>query len=378
MRIALISTPFLAVPPRGYGGTELIVSALAEGLHARGHAVTLFATGDSRTRAELRALYPVAQWPPDILTDVNHVSWALQQVARGSFDVVHAHSAVALGMARLVPAVPLIYTLHHERDEALSTFYRHFPEARYVAISADQASREVPLPRLDVVHHGLDPAAYTWTSRPRDYVCFVGRLCEVKGPHTAIHVAGRAGVPIRVAGEVHPPDRTFAEREVLPRLSLPHVTYLGCVGPAAKRPLLRDARALLAPIAWNEPFGLILIEAMLSGCPVLAFGRGSVPELVEDGVTGFVVDTADEMAALLRPDGPVARFDRRRCRARAVERFSAARMVADYERCYARAIAEHAAARAATPAPERATPLDGRTLDDRTLDDRWDTSIRIA
>jgi glycosyltransferase involved in cell wall biosynthesis len=369
MRIAMISTPFVAVPPRGYGGTELIVSTLAEALHARGHQVTLFATGDSQSRAELGALYPVAQWPPDPLTDVNHVSWALQQVRDEPFDVVHAHSAVALGMARLLPALPLVYTLHHERDETLSRFYRYLPRARYVAISADQAAREVALPRLEVIHHGLDPAAHAWTERPGDYLCFVGRFTEVKGPHTAIDVAARAGMPIRVAGEVHAPDHAFAEREVLPRLVASHVTYVGCVGPAAKRPLLRDARALLAPIAWNEPFGLILIEAMLSGCPVVALRRGSVPELVEEGVTGFVADTPDEMVALVRPDGPLARFDRRRCRARAVERFSAARMVADYERCYARAILEQGAPCDDTPVRPRVTARD---------DDEWRGAMRIA
>jgi glycosyltransferase involved in cell wall biosynthesis len=359
MRIAMISTPFVAVPPRSYGGTELVVSALVEELHARGHDVTLFATGDSHTRARLGALYETAQWPPDVLTDLAHASWALGQVADASFDVVHVHSAVALAMARLLPGLPFVYTLHHERDEALSAFYRHCPHAVYVAISADQARREIPLPSLEVIHHGLDPAAYACADRPGDYVCFVGRFAEVKGPHTAIDAAALAGVPIRVAGEVHPPDRAFAERELQPRLARPHVTMLGAVDAAAKRQLLRDARALLAPIAWHEPFGLILIEAMLSGCPVVAFGRGSVPELVEEGVTGFVVQTVEAMARLIRPDGPLDRFDRRRCRARAVERFSRARMITDYERCYARAVAAHAAARGA---PAAGAPAAGRPV----------------
>jgi len=351
MRIAMISTPFLAVPPRGYGGTELVVSELAEGLRGRGHDVTLFATGDSRTSGVLRSLYPTAQWPPDILTDLNHVSWALRQVVGGTFDVVHAHSAVALAMARLLPTLPFVYTLHHERDEALSAFYRYFPGTRFVAISADQAHREVPLPRVEVIHHGLDPAAYEWSARAHDYLCFVGRFTEVKGPHVAIDVAARAGLRIRVAGEVHPPDRAFAEREVEPRLGASHVTYLGSIGAEVKRPLLRDARALLAPIQWHEPFGLILVEAMLSGCPVVAFRRGSVPELVEEGVTGFIVDSADEMAALVRRRDLLPRFDRLRCRARAVERFGRARMVADYERCYLRAMSEHADGRSGSRAP---------------------------
>ncbi|MFL5574617.1 MAG: glycosyltransferase family 4 protein [Gemmatimonadaceae bacterium] len=337
MRIALISTPFLSVPPRTYGGTELVVHELAEGLAACDHDVTLFATGDSTRATELHSLYPQAQWPPETLTDLNHVSWAMQRVREaGNFDVVHAHSAVALACARLLPDVPLVYTLHHAREERLSAFYRYCPAAHYVAISEDQRRREVPLPDVTVIHHGLDPAKYEWTERPADYVAFVGRLSSVKGPHTAIDAAACAGVPIRVAGEVHPPDEEWARRELQPRLVRPHVHHLGCVGLSTKVPLLRDARALLAPIEWNEPFGIILVEAMLSGCPVVAFGRGSVPELVEEGVTGFVAASAEHMVELVRPGGAVDGIDRRRCRERASERFGREHMVTAHERLYQR------------------------------------------
>ena len=358
MRIALVSTPFVAVPPKEYGGTELVVSELAEGLIARGHEVTVFATGDSRTSAELRYLYPQAQWPPNAVIDMDHVSWAFREIAAGGFDLIHAHSAVALALARLLPEIPLVYTLHHPRDESLSALYSHVPEAHYVAISEDQRRREVPLPRCEVIHHGLDPARYEWRERAGDYVCFVGRLSRVKGPHTAIDVAARAGVPIRVAGSIHKEDDgpAFAEQEVLPRLSQPHVEYLGPIGMAVKVPLLRDARALLAPIEWNEPFGLILIEAMLSGCPVVAFPRGSVPELVEEGITGFIVQSAEEMAELIRPGGVLDRFDRALCRARAAERFSRDRMVVEHEHLYRRILAERSARQPAARA-EASQPL---------------------
>ncbi len=334
----MISTPFLAVPPREYGGIELIVHELVEGLVARGHDVTLFATGDSATAGDLCSLYPQAQWPPDTLTDLNHVAWAMQHARQGGYDLVHAHSAAALAVARLAPDTPLVYTLHHARDERYSTFYRHYRNAWYVAISRDQADREAKLSRVEVIHHGLDPSSFRWTDRPGDYVAFVGRLAREKGPHTAIDVAERAGVGIRIAGEVHPVDREFGEREVLPRLTRPHVGYLGNVGMEVKVPLLRDARALLAPVDWDEPFGLILIEAMLSGCPVVAFPRGSVPELVEEGVTGYLVRNAEGMAEAVRPGGPVDRIDRERCRTRAVERFSRDRMVEDYLRLYGRVV----------------------------------------
>jgi len=338
MRIAIVSTPFLAVPPRLYGGTELVVHELAEGLVERGHEVVLFATGDSRTSADLRSVYPQAQWPPEMLTDLNHVSWAMREIAEdGKFDLIHAHSAVALGCGRLLPAIPLVYTLHHERDEQLSAFYRHCRTVHYVAISHDQRRREIPLEHIDVIHHGIEPSKYAWSTSPSgDYVCFVGRFSRVKGPQTAIEAAARAGVPIRIAGEVHPPDESWVAEALRPRLVETHVSYMGSIGLEEKRPLLRDARALLLPIEWNEPFGLIIIEAMLSGCPVVAFPRGSVPELVEQGVTGYVARDVDDMASLIRPGGAVDHFDRRRCRERAVQRFSRARMVDDHIGLYER------------------------------------------
>jgi glycosyltransferase involved in cell wall biosynthesis len=338
MRIALISTPFLSVPPARYGGTELIVHELVRGLTKRGHDVTLFATGDSEPTPGLRSLYARAQWPPEMLTDLNHVSWAMRQIVElGTFDVIHAHSAVALALARLAPRIPMVYTLHHARDEQLSAFYRYCQNVHYVAISRDQLEREIGLQHAQVIHHGLDVTSYEAAARPGgDYVCFVGRMAKVKGPHMAIDVAERAGVPIRVAGEIHPPDLEWTTAELDERLRRRHVTMLGSIGLSIKAPLLRDARALLAPIEWNEPFGLILIEAMLSGCPVVAFGRGSVPELIDEGITGFIANSAEEMARLIRPGGPVDATDRLRCRERAVERFSSDRMVSDHIRMYER------------------------------------------
>ncbi|HEX3236347.1 MAG TPA: glycosyltransferase family 4 protein [Gemmatimonadales bacterium] len=340
MHIAMLSTPFVPVPPRDYGGTELVVYELVEGLLDRGHEVTLFGTGDSHTRARLRSLYPHGQWPPEPLTDLNHVSWAMQQIADGEYDVVHAHSAAALALARLTTHLPLVYTLHHAQDATLSAYYRHFPEVRFVAISADQRRREPGVAESVVIHHGLDPLRYHWTADPEPYVCFVGRFAREKGLHTAIDAAELAGVAIRVAGDVHPPNQEYFHSEVVPRLRKPHVATLGCIGTAQKVPLLRNARALLAPIDWNEPFGLILIEAMLSGCPVVSFSRGSVPELVEPGITGFIAGSTEEMAELIRPGGAVDQLDRRRVRARALRRFSRERMLLEYEVLYRSLVAK--------------------------------------
>lgn len=340
MRVAMVSTPFVSVPPRDYGGTELVVYELTEGLVEQGHEVTLFATGDSSTRATLSFLYREAQWPPSSLPEVNHVSWALKQIAAQDFDLIHAHSALALGMARLAPHIPLVYTLHHDCVEEFSEFYRYFPEVNYIAISQNQKRLEIPLPRCEVIHHGLDPARFECAEQADDYVCYIGRFTEAKGPHIAIDAARQAGVPIQLAGRAHPPDREFTEREVQPRLSLPHVTHVGCIGMAKKAPFLRQARALLAPLQWEEPFGLVMIEAMLSGCPVIAFPRGSAPELIEPGITGFLPESAEQMTEMIRRGGVVESIDRRRCRQRAVERFSRTRLVADHLRLYKRVTAE--------------------------------------
>lgn len=340
MRIAMVSTPFIAVPPAGYGGTELVVHELVEGLAEAGHDVVLFATGDSRTSGELRSLYGQAQWPPRPLVELSHAAWAVSQVSKEDFDVVHVHCASALALHRFAPGTRLAYTLHHEQTDELSEFYRLHQDPFYIAISAAQAAREVSLRRLEVIHHGLSPDRFECRERAGEHVAFIGRFSSVKGPHTAIDVAERTGLPIHVAGEIHDVDGDFGEREVLPRLEKSHVTFHGPIGGQAKVPFYRDARALLAPIEWEEPFGLVLIEAMLSGCPVVAFPRGSVPELIEEGVTGFTVKDADAMADVIRPGGPLDAFDRLRCRERAVERFGRDAMVRSHERLYRRMMAE--------------------------------------
>jgi glycosyltransferase involved in cell wall biosynthesis len=198
MRIAMISTPFVPVPPPDYGGTELVVHQLVEGLLQRRHDVVLFATGDSRSPGPVQALYGEGQWPPEPLADLNHVSWALREVAQGDFDLVHAHSAPTLAVARLVPQLPLVYTLHHAMESRLSSYYRYFPEVSFVAISADQARREPGARPEAVIHHGLDPSSYRWATRPRDYVCFLGRFAPEKGLHIAIDAAGNGGNPLMV------------------------------------------------------------------------------------------------------------------------------------------------------------------------------------
>ncbi|MBI5546888.1 MAG: glycosyltransferase, partial [Deltaproteobacteria bacterium] len=226
-------------------------------------------------------------------------------------------------------------TLHHNYDRDLWRLYQAHPEVTYVSISERQLQLNGPFMHGAVIHHGIDPARYRLGPVRAEEAAFLGRLSRVKGPHVALDVARRSGLRLRVAGRAHKEDSPYFEAEVEPRLQEAHVEYLGELSHEPKAALLSTARALLFPIDWEEPFGLVAVEAMLSGCPVIAFGRGSVPEILDEGITGFVARDEEHMVELLR-EGPACPevFDRRRCRARAISRFAASRMVDDYLRVY--------------------------------------------
>jgi glycosyltransferase involved in cell wall biosynthesis len=333
VRIALVSTPFIAVPPPAYGGTELVVHALACALGRAGHEVVLYATGDSRG-PDVRAFFKTPVWPPDPYLELLHCHFAARDAAEGEFDVVHVHTPAALAYAEEMNA-PVVYTHHHVQDARLSRYYAHAPSAIVrVAISARQAALEQPAPD-HVVHHGLEPDLYGAVAPGDDagYAFFLGRLAWCKGPELAIAAARQAGIPLVVAGTVHADDgpEGWEDAVLRPALRQPHVRWIAEADLDAKRRHFAGARALLVPIRWEEPFGLVMIEAMLAGCPVIAYRRGAAPELVEDGVTGWLVDDVDEMAAALRR---ARRFDRVACRARALERFSSDRMARDYLAVY--------------------------------------------
>lgn len=358
MRIAVVAPPFLPVPPTDYGGTELILFELTRGLVEAGAEVTLFASGDSRPApgVRLRALFPQAtsfeapidrflegasiaqpdrtahRGPKtDSWCELEHVHWAMSEIARGTFDLAHTHTPAALPFGRDL-ALPMVHTIHHARDEALTQFYaRHASQRlRFVAISARQAEL-VPEIDCNIVHHGLRADTYP-LGEDRGYALFLGRLSRCKGPHVAVEAARAAGFEIRVAGEFHAVESDADyERLLCARLSRPGVFVLGPVGGEHKLESLAGARALLFPITWEEPFGLAAVEAMLCGTPVIAFARGSAPEIIDEGVTGFFARDATEMARTLSHlDG----FDRARCRARARARFSTETMVERYAEIY--------------------------------------------
>jgi len=335
MRIAIVSTPFVRIPPPGYGGTELFCGDLTEALVRRGHRVSLYATGDSECSGDLRACFPSAVWPPSETADLAHARFALHEISRDreGYDAVLINSPGAIKIASDL-GVPIAYTIHHHSQECFSSIYAAHPEAHYVAISRRQLDLEVPLHHASVIHHGLDERHYPLSLQDEGYVLHLGRFAADKGTHLAIDSARRARVPIVLAGRVHEKDddHHYYEREIAPRLEQDGVDLVGEADFQHKVELLRGARALLCPIEWEEPFGLVGIEAMLTGTPLIGFPRGSFPEIVDGGVTGLLVKTVDEMAGAIRC---VEGWDRARCSERARKRFSSNRMAADYEALFA-------------------------------------------
>ena len=335
MRIALVSTCAVAVPPAAYGGTEAFVATLGRALVEAGHEVRTYATGDSRPAGELRYRFERAAWPPDYTAEARHASFAAGDARRFEPDVVHLNSPDALAAFADCEA-PVVVTLHHAREEPLLAAYLAAPHAHRVAISRRQASLFPELAPFRVIHHGLDPRLHPRGAGRGGYCAFLGRIGPEKAPHLAIDAAVRAGVRL-VLGGPHwngtPRYDEYYAREFEPRLRAhaPLVDWHGELSFDAKRSLLAGAAALLFPMGWEEPFGLAMIEAMLAGTPVVAFDRGAAPEIVEDGITGFLVRDADGMA---RRIADAMALDRERCRARALERFCARRMADEYVALY--------------------------------------------
>ena len=336
MRIAQIAPLIESVPPKLYGGTERIVSYLTEALVQAGHRVTLFASGDSLTSAELvpcseRAL----RLDPTMRDPLPHCTVMLDRVRRraAEFDVLHFHIDYLHFPLFRDLAGRTLTTQHGRLDLSdLAVVYGAFPEFPLVSISHDQRRPCPDWHWLRTIHHGLPADLYPFAPLPRGgYLAFLGRICPEKRPDQAIGIARRAGVPLKIAAKVDRVDQTYFDDVIRPLLRDPLIEYIGEIGEHEKAPFLGDARALLFPIDWPEPFGLVTIEAMACGTPVIAYRRGSIPEVIEDGRTGFIVDDpAGAVAAVAQLD----RLDRATIRARFERRFTAARMAKDYVAAY--------------------------------------------
>jgi glycosyltransferase involved in cell wall biosynthesis len=355
VRIAQISPLYESVPPASYGGTERVVSYLTEELVRQGHDVTLFASADSRTSARLIACSPrsLRQSQGSIDTLAHHVLM-LECVSRhaGDFDILHFHIDYLHFPYSRRAGWTTVTTLHGRLDiPDLQPLYHEFPDMPVVSISDDQRA---PLPQADwraTIHHGLPCDLYALNADPKPYLAFVGRISPEKRVDRAIQIAGRVGLPLVIAAKIDLADREYFETTIRSMLSLPYVQFVGEIGEHEKQSLIGNATALLFPIDWSEPFGLVMIEAMACGTPVVAWRRGSVPEVLEDGLTGFVVDSLDEaVAATIR----AADLPRAGCRAEFERRFTAERMARDYLTVYEELAGTSGAADALTPASQGA------------------------
>jgi glycosyltransferase involved in cell wall biosynthesis len=328
MKIALVAPPFICVPPKVYGGTELFVAHLADGLKRRNIDVVVYTNGESEIAVERRWLYDKAQWPIageiyDNLKDINHTSWAVSDALRDC-DIVHLNNLPGLAHSRLT-RLPFVYTIHHPHEEKLSEFYAYFPSVNYVTISDFQRHRE-KMPKIRTIHHGIDVNLYSLRRTKQQYLCFLGRIAPIKGTHLAIAVAKKSGIPLKIAGEVQPLFRDYFEAEIKPHIDGKFIEYVGEANLTAKNELLGNSLALLFPIKWDEPFGLVMIEAMACGTPVLALPGGSVSEIVKNGVSGYVCASPEEMAERAR----TLSLSADSVRAYVEQEFSIARMVGQY------------------------------------------------
>ena len=337
MKIAQVAPLYESVPPKYYGGTERIVSYLTEELVREGHDVTLFASGDSVTAARLVApVRRALRLDKNSIDSLAHHIVLLEEVTRRAsrFDVIHYHIDYLHFPTSRRLGVPHVTTLHGRLDiPDLVPLYREFRDMPLVSISNAQRA---PIPWANwqgTVYHGLPADLYAFHETPGDYLAFIGRISPEKRVDRAIRIARRARMKIRIAAKVDDVDREYFEEQIQPLLDESDAEYIGEIGEGEKRDFLGDAVALLFPIDWPEPFGLVMIEAMACGTPVIAYRHGSVPEVMEEGVTGFVVSGIDDA---VRAVERVPSLSRRHCREVFEERFSAARMARDYVKIYER------------------------------------------
>ena len=339
MRIAQVAPLYESVPPQLYGGTERVVSYLTEELVRLGHEVTLFASGDSQTRAKLVAACPRALWrDPDcretLPQHVRLMELVFADVSR--FDLIHFHcDYLHLPLLRRCPS-PSVTTLHGQLHlPELKALFTEYAEVPLVSISDNQ---RLPIPDANwqaTIHHGLPGNLHTLREQSGTYLAFLGRMSPEKGVDRAIEIARRAGMKLKIAAKIYGEERAYFHETIEPllRQSSAFVEFVGEVGGQRKDEFLGNAAALLFPIDWQEPFGLVMIEALACGTPVIAWRNGSVPEVIEDGVTGFVVESIAEAAEAVRRS---AWLSRRRCRQAFEERFDASRMARDYVEVYRR------------------------------------------
>lgn len=335
MKIAQVAPLWERVPPPTYGGIELVVSRLTDELVRRGHEVTLFASGDSQTLARLQAVYPRAMRLDQDIKDYSvyemlEVSQVYKQAAE--FDIIHSHIGIAALTSAGLVKTPTIHTLHNSFTADTSKLYQLHHKQPYISIS--NAQRQLNLNYLRTVYNGIDLENYTFCASAQKeppYLAFLGRFSPEKGPQYAIAIAKQTGWCLKMAGKINAFERQFFETEIAPHIDGKQIEYLGEVNHEQKVELLGNAALTLFPINWNEPFGLVMIESMATGTPVLGMNIGSVPEVIDHGLSGFICNSYEEMAAMI----PAAlELDRWTCREYVKNNFSVTQMVDGYIAAY--------------------------------------------
>jgi glycosyltransferase involved in cell wall biosynthesis len=340
MKIAVIAPCWFPVPPTGYGGIEWVVSLLADGLVDAGHDVTLFASGDSHTKAELAAIFPEApsEWIGRSFWELRHVLHCYERA--GDFDVINDHSGPFAATLGACVDTPVVHTVHGPLDAEPGKLYdqvsRVAPRTGFISLSMNQRKPRPDFNWIANCPNALDLSFYPFRPQRGEYLLFLGRMSPDKGAHRAVAVAMEAGLPLKIAGKMREPkEREYFAQFVEPYLG-DGIEWLGEVSHGQKVELLEHARATLFPIEWEEPFGLVMIESMACGTPVIATARGAVPEVIEHGRSGIIVDDYRVMTAVLED---ADKLDSRELRRYVEERFSPMRMERDYAKAYELAIA---------------------------------------
>lgn len=333
MRIAQVSPVWERVPPLKYGGIELVVYLLTEELVRRGHEVHLFASGDSQTSGKLESVYPVAQRQllGNVIPDLLHVSQAFLRASE--FDVIHNHTGhTGIAFANFV-STPVLTTLHGIFTDVNKPFFTKFRDTGYYNSISDEQTRGLPsLNYVGTVYNAIDVTSYPYRSNKKDYFVSLGRVCDLKGTHLAVEVTKRAGERLIIAGKIDPgQDTEYFQEKVEPNVDGDQVVFLGEITEEEKRLLLRDAKGFVFPLQWSEPFGLVMIEAMACGTPVISFPYGAVPEVVKNKETGFIVNSINEMVDAVKK---IDQIEPEKCRKHVEKKFGVFRMVDEYEKIY--------------------------------------------
>lgn len=333
MRIAQIAPLWISTPPKTYGGTEFVASLLTEELVRRGHEVTLFATGDSKTKAKLVPIWPKGLWSAKL--SAPHAAFSLlfhEVIARqDEFDIIHDHCEFYTAPFSEFLKPPIISTVHHPMYEEVIMLFKKYPNINYVAVSKNQRKTAPGVNFAATIYNGIPIKRYDFQEKPEDYLLWISKITPEKGIAEAIEVAKKTGEKLLIAGVIPKEEQDYFDYRISPEIDGKQIQFVGAANFEKKVELFRNAKVLLYPIKRAEPFGLVVVESMACGTPVIAYKEGAMPELIKDGKTGFLVETQEEMIAAL---SGINQIDRLSCRRYVARKFSHQKMVNKYEALY--------------------------------------------